>query len=62
MYTTLPSATRLTQSVVMSGSAITEGGVYACAGRPLPADIEEAAQWLLNDPLDVVTSSALAGF
>ena len=47
----------LLQSTVMSlgagsdGAAITEGAAYACAGKPLPEDIESCAQWLLNEPL-----------
>ena len=42
----------LLQSTVMSGGGeVGEGAVYACAGKPLPAEIEEVANWLLNEPL-----------
>lgn len=42
----------LLQSTVMSGGGtISEGSAYACAGKPLPAEIEAVAQWLLNEPL-----------
>lgn len=41
----------LLQAVTMSAPAVTEEAVYACAGKPLPSDIEAAANWLLNESL-----------
>ncbi|KAL6777692.1 RFC5 [Auxenochlorella protothecoides x Auxenochlorella symbiontica] len=41
----------LLQSVVMSAGEVSEASAYTCAGRPLPADIESAMHWLLNEPL-----------
>ena len=41
----------LLQSTYMSAGEVSAAGVYACAGKPLPADIEECAGWLLNEPL-----------
>lgn len=56
-----PSSRPHVQSVVMAQGQVTEEGAYGCAGRPLPQDIEAAAQWLLNDPLPVALSSAWGG-
>lgn len=41
----------LLQSVCMSSGEVTQETSYGCAGKPLPADIESCANWLLNEPL-----------
>ena len=41
----------LLQSTFMSAAEITEDAAYACAGKPLPREIEDCAGWLLNEPL-----------
>lgn len=46
----------LLQSTVMAsagggGPTVTEASAYACAGKPLPSEIEACAGWLLNEPL-----------
>ncbi|KAI7846416.1 hypothetical protein COHA_000126 [Chlorella ohadii] len=41
----------LLQSTCMSSGEVTEEAAYATAGKPMPADIESCAQWLLNEPL-----------
>ncbi|KAL4444574.1 hypothetical protein ABPG77_002391 [Micractinium sp. CCAP 211/92] len=41
----------LLQSTHMSAGEITEETAYATAGKPLPSDIENCAEWLLNSPL-----------
>lgn len=47
----------LLQSTCMSSDEVSEASAYACAGKPLPADIESCAQWLLNEPLNVAFRS-----
>jgi hypothetical protein len=41
----------LLQSTFMSSGHVSREAVYSCAGKPLPRDIEDCAQWLLNEPL-----------
>ncbi|PSC68038.1 Replication factor C subunit 5 [Micractinium conductrix] len=41
----------LLQSTHMSAGELSEESAYATAGKPLPADIDQAMQWLLNEPL-----------
>jgi hypothetical protein len=45
----------------MSAGVIGEESVYATAGKPLPQDIQDCAQWLLNEPLSVAYQSEWAG-
>lgn len=47
----------LLQSTCMSAGEVSPEGAYATAGKPLPAQIEECANWLLNDPLKVAFQS-----
>lgn len=49
------------QSVVMSAGEVSEVSAYTCAGRPLPADIESAMHWLLNEPLTAAMESEYGG-
>lgn len=51
----------LLQSTRMAAGKATEEAVYACAGKPLPADIEACAQWLLNEPLQSAFQSTSRG-
>lgn len=52
-----PITHQLPQSVVMSAGEVSEGSAYTCAGRPLPAEIESAMHWFLNDPLTAAMES-----
>jgi hypothetical protein len=42
----------------MSADELTEEAVYACTGNPLPRDIEQCANWLLNEPMSAAFQRA----
>jgi replication factor C subunit 3/5 len=48
----------LLQSTSMSAGEVSEASAYATAGKPRPAEIEDVARWLLNDPLPLAFESA----
>ena len=41
----------LLQSTAMSHTAVNEHNVYSTAGAPLPKDIDQILQWLLNESM-----------
>lgn len=43
-------ALNILQSTHMASQQITEQAVYLCTGHPLPKDIEQITNWLLNEP------------
>lgn len=51
----------LLQSTCMSSGRVSEDTAYACAGKPLPSDIEACAQALLNEPLQAAFKSEFSG-
>ncbi len=46
-----------TQSAHMAFDTVDESAVYLTTGNPMPADVEAAATWLLNEPLHVAFQS-----
>lgn len=45
------------QSTWLAFGLVNENNVYTCVGHPLPIDIRNIANWLLNDSYQVAYSS-----
>lgn len=52
-----PLHARSPQSTYMSAGSVGEDSVYTTAGKPLPRDIQNCAEWLLNEPLSTTYAS-----
>lgn len=47
------------QSTSLAFSAVTEENVYSCVGHPLPIDIKNIINWLLNESYELCYCSIL---
>lgn len=47
------------QSTSLAFGAVIEDNVYSCVGHPLPTDIKNITNWLLNESYDLCYRSIL---
>ena len=50
-------ALNILQSTSMAHDEVNEGTVYLCTGQPLPSDIAQIVDWMLNQDFSTAYSS-----